>query len=125
MPRIWSEHFDWTKHHNQMPEVESFAPEQNRAPTLIPRLVYFVSVCSFTFEFHSIKQIQTCLDYYSRKIQPSSRYTVGAADHAESQRWFERAPLFLREERKRQQVVKALENALVTFHSKTTKRTNK
>jgi hypothetical protein len=125
MSRIWSEHFDWTKHQNQMPEVERFVPEQNRAPTLIPRLIYFVSVCSFTFEFHSIKQIQTCLDYYSRKIQPSSREKIGAADHWECQRWFERAPLFLREERKRQQVVKALEQALAKFNSKSTNSSKK
>ena len=119
MSRIWSELFDLKKHQNQMPEVERFTAEQNRAPTLIPHLIYFVSVCSFTFEFHSIKQIQTCLDYYSRKIQPSSRLNIGAADQWECQRWFEKVPLFLREERKRQQVVKALEKALEKFSSKT------
>jgi hypothetical protein len=94
------------------------AKEQFRAPTLLQRNVYFVRVCSFTFEFHSIQQLQACLDFYSRKIQPSSRQSIGAADHWECERWFERLPLFLREEPKRQKVVKALREALKEFKMK-------
>ena len=72
-------------------------------------------VCSFTFQFHSIQQIQACFDYYDPKIQPSSRQDIGAADHWECERWFERLPLFLREEPKRLRVVKALREALDIF----------
>jgi len=100
-----------------MLEVESSTDDNDRAPTLLRRQVYFVRACSFTFQFHSIQQIQACLDYYSRKIQPSSRVDIGAADHWECERWFERLPLFLREEPKRQQVVKALTAALKQFKS--------
>jgi hypothetical protein len=115
MAQIWSEPFDGHKHQNQMLEVESSTSDYYRAPTLLQRPVYFVRVCSFTFEFHSLQQIQACLDYYARKIQPSSRQHIGAADHWECERWFERLPLFLREESKRQRVVKALRDALKRF----------
>lgn len=115
MAQIWSEAFDWTKHRDKMDGIDSSAADQFRAPTLIQRKVYFVRVCSFTFEFHSLQQIQTCLGFYERKIQPSSRCEIGAADHWECERWFERLPLFLREESKRQRVVKALRDALKKF----------
>jgi hypothetical protein len=95
--------------------IESSKVDHHKAPTLLQRQVYFVRVCSFTFQFHSLQQIQACLDYYARKIQPSSRQDIGAADHWECERWFERLPLFLREESKRQRVVKALREALEKF----------
>jgi hypothetical protein len=115
MAQIWSEPFAWTKHQNQMEGLASSTTDHHRAPTLLQRQVYFVRVCSFTFQFHSIQQIQACLDYYDRKIQPSSRVDIGAADHWECERWFERLPLFLHEESKRQRVVKALRDALRKF----------
>jgi hypothetical protein len=115
MAQIWAEPFDGFKHQNQMLEVESSTADHYRAPTLLRRKVYFVRVCSFTFEFHSIQQIQACLGYYGRKIQPSSRVDIGGADHWECERWFERLPLFLREEPKRQKVVKALRDAVKKF----------
>jgi hypothetical protein len=102
-----------------MDGVESSTADQHRAPSLLRRQVYFVRVCSFTFQFHSTQQIQACLEYYNRKIQPSSRRDIGAADHWECERWFERLPLFLREEPKRQRVVKALRDALKTFETET------
>ena len=108
MAQIWSEPFDWTKHQDQMDRIASSAAEQHRAPTLLRRQVYFVRVCSFTFQFHSMHQIQACLAYFERKIQPSSCVDTGAADRWECERWFERLPLYLREESKRQKVVKAL-----------------
>src|SRR5437867_423009 len=90
-----------------------------RRTTIALRLCFsarcILRVCSFTFQFHSVQQIQACLDYYDRKIQPSSRLDIGAADHWECERWFERLPLFLREESKRQRVVKALRDALKKF----------
>lgn len=98
-----------------MDGIDSSTADQFRAPTLLQRQVYFVRVCSFTFEFHSIQQLQTCLDFYDQKIQPSSRRDIGAADHWECERWFERLPLYLREEPKRQRVVKALREALKKF----------
>ena len=81
----------------------------------VPKWVYFVRVCSFTFEFHSVAQINECFQYYSRKIHPSSRLDIGGASSWEVQRWFERLPMYLSEEPKRKRVVKALAAALEEF----------
>ncbi len=77
--------------------------------------MYFVAVCSFTFSFQSLDQLRACLRYYSRKLHPSGRINLGVADHWEVQWWYERLPLYLREEPKRQKVVKALSRALAAF----------
>jgi hypothetical protein len=77
-----------------------------------PTHVLMVHVASFTFHYFSIAQILDCLAYYSQKVHPSSRASVGAADHWEVQRWFERLPMYLMEEPKRLKVVKALERAM-------------
>jgi hypothetical protein len=71
-----------------------------------------VRVCSFTFFFANRDQIQACLDFYSRKIHPSSRIRHMNGCHWEFQRWCDRLPLYLREEPKRVKVVAALSRAL-------------
>src|ERR1700722_1561183 len=92
--------------------------------SLLPRYVIVVKVVSFTFRFGSIKQLRECLRYYEKKIQPSSRVAAKqiAADIGEDwrtqrgwevERWFERLPMYLLEEPKRQKVLKALSKALL------------
>jgi len=71
-----------------------------------------VTVAGFTFRFISVEQIQDCLSYYERKIHPSSRLAICGGDHWESERWFERLPMYLLEDAKRIKVVKALQKAL-------------
>lgn len=123
MARIWKERFDPVKHGglpDALPDAVEPLPRHSTAPTLIPHDVVFVSVCSFTFRFESKEQLARVLDYYERKIVPSSRESESAwgmrgGDHAEAERWLERLPQFLREEPKRQKVVKALRNALKAF----------
>lgn len=92
--------------------------------SLVPQWVYFVSVCGFTFEFHALSQMADCLEYYSKKIQPSSREHMGwgwGGDQVEARanmlliRWCDRLPQYFLEEPKRQRVVKALEQALTAF----------
>ncbi len=113
MPRFWKELCKPAEHFNQMPEVPVLELPDLK---LIPRWVYFVSVCSFTFEFHSIEQIEACLEYYTEKLHPSSRrFDMWGGDHWEFQRWFERLPMYLLEESKRQKVAKALTKALTEF----------
>ena len=116
MARIWRERYDPQRHQDKMWDVPVNRPADFR---LIPQWVYFVDVCSFTFEFHSLEQLETCLRYYSAKTHPSTRLPVYTGDyggdHTETQRWFERLPLYLREEPKRLRVVKALTRALATF----------
>lgn len=84
---------------------------------IVPDWVYYVEVCGFTFRFHSLKQVEEYLAYYQQKIHPSSadgadRSGYFAGDHWERQSRFDELPLYLREEPKRLQVVKALERAL-------------
>ena len=111
MAKIWKEEFDKSRHSNKMEEPVKPPPRT----TGLHRWVFFARVCSFTFEFHSLQQIKACLDYYSQKIHPSSRINIGGADSWEMQRWFERLPMYLLEEPKRQKVVKALSLAIKEF----------
>jgi hypothetical protein len=121
--RIWKEQFDPTRHGglpDAMPDAVEPLSRHWTAPTLIPHNVVFVSVCSFTFRFDSKEQLERVLDYYEHKIVPGSREPESAwglrgGDHSEAERWFERLPLFLREEPKRLKVVKVLRDALNMF----------
>jgi hypothetical protein len=82
---------------------------------LEPHRVIFVQVAGFTFEFHNTEQVQACLEYFNRKLHPSSRIPLiveHSFSHWEAQRWFERLPLYLREESKRVKVVEALTEAI-------------
>ena len=124
MARIWSEPYDSLRHRQGlMPEGfggSAARVRHGRTPTLVGHRVIFVRVCSFTFEFHSIEEIRACAAYYSSKLQPSSQCPAAAravhdgavAWRWEVERWYERLPLYLREEQKRVQVVSALEHAL-------------
>jgi hypothetical protein len=95
------------------------------APTLQRYPVYFVRVCGFTFEFHSIEQIAVCLRFFSQKVRPSSMIRFSQADrqiqwlHWAAQRWFERLPMQLLEERRRVRIVPALRQALAKFKRET------
>jgi hypothetical protein len=80
-----------------------------------PEDVLFVRVCSFTFAFMSVEEVQEYLDYYSKKIHPSSARPALPKSGWEYQTQFERLPFYLREEPKRQQVVKALSRAIAEF----------
>ena len=88
------------------------SPQDN----LIESWVYFVNVCSFTFQFQSLDQLEQCLRYFSQKIHPSSRLPDVELEHY-WQRWYERLPIWLSEEPKRQKVIKALQKARDQFTS--------
>ena len=120
--KIWSERYDEERHYNPMGwKGEEPLPSAGsvRYWQVVPRpghKVVFVQVCGFTFEFHGREQVEACREYYARKVLPSRRLPVYTqnlgGDHWETQRWFDRLPLYLREEPKRQKVVKVLEQAL-------------
>jgi hypothetical protein len=120
MARIWKEQFDSTKHSglsDALPDASAPIRRHWTAPTLIPHEVVFVYVCSFTFRFDSREQLERTLQFYEAKILPSTRepqavWGLRGGDHGEAERWFEKLPLFLREEPKRVKVVKALHDAL-------------
>jgi hypothetical protein len=121
--RIWKERFDSAQHGglpDSLPDVTEAIRRHWAAPTLIPHDVVFVSVCSFTFRFDTKEQLQRVLRYYEQKIVPTSRepesvWGLRGGDHGEAERWFEKLPVFLREEPKRPKVVKALRDALKMF----------
>ncbi len=123
MAKIWSENFDPKRHRNRMFDSKLPAIPDNffRAPTLQHYPVYFVRVCNFTFEFHSIEQIEACLKFFSQKVRPTSRIRLSQAErgiqwiHWKTQRWFERLPMKLLEERRRVWIVPALKQALAKF----------
>ncbi len=93
------------------------------AENLKPRSVILVRVASFTFRFESVGQLRKCVQYFGQKTHASSRIPAAtiAADLGDDwrklrswdvERWFERLPMYLLEEPKRQKVVKALREAL-------------
>lgn len=81
----------------------------------VPEWIYYVHVCGFTFAFYSLEMIQAFLDYYSTKILPSRAQDAPHCNNDLRQNVFNRLPLYLREEPKRQKVVKALQRALKEF----------
>jgi len=104
------------RHRNLMRWVDDVQAERHFvAPSLNPYKVCLVSVCGFTFEFHSVLQLDLSLEYYSMEHHPSSRLPVYTenigGDHGECQRWFERLPQKLLDKSKRSKVVAALTRA--------------
>jgi hypothetical protein len=82
---------------------------------LDPAPCYFVRVCGFTFEFWSADYIAVALNYFRSKVHPSSRVGGNWGEHDVTQRWYERLPLQLQQNGKRERVVAALEEALAKF----------
>jgi len=91
--------------------------------SLLPRHAIVVDVASFKFGFGTVDQLRKCIAYYEQKTRPSSRIPAKtlAAELGEDwrklrgwdvERWFERLPMYLLEEPKRQKVLKALRKAL-------------
>jgi hypothetical protein len=98
-------------------ETWEFPQRTASAHSLSAREIWFVRVCSFTFVFHTLAQVEACLDFYNKKVHPSSRIPGDrlpnyGGDHRERQRWFERLPTYLLEEPKRKKVVAALRAAV-------------
>lgn len=96
--------------------------------SLAPRHIIVVKVVSFTFRFETIEQLRECIKYYQQKKRPSSRIpakTIAAELGQdwrtlrgwEVERWFERLPMYLLEEPKRQKVLKALSKASALVES--------
>lgn len=119
MSKHWTEPYDPARHENRM-WGEGGETEVSADARLDPRQVYFVRVCRFTFEFHTVAQIDVCRAFFSQKIRPSSRVPWDELKHWggdtwECQRWFDKLPQWLLKESKRLRVVKALERARDTF----------
>ena len=128
MAQFWTENFDPKRHSDKMQDFTHLPgvprEQYSRAPTLQRYPVYFVRVCGFTFEFHSIEQLKVCLEFFSKKVRPSSMIHFKKEDrsihwlHWVCQRWFERLPMQLLEERRRIRIAPALKKALENFQKK-------
>src|SRR5262249_2609338 len=104
MANIWRE---TTKHRRSMPlgwaHIETPA---RSADDFRPFITWYVRVCSFTFRFNDIRQLEACLTYFDQKLRPSSRipyrdlklYLDAGLRGWEVQRWFDRLPIYLLEE---------------------------
>ncbi len=90
------------------------SPPEPTRDSLVERRVFFVAVCGFTFQFHSLEQIERALTHFERKILPSSAQPGVTLEHY-WQQWHERLPQWLFEEQKRVRVVAALRGALRHF----------
>jgi hypothetical protein len=115
MANIWSE---TSKYARSMPLGWSGLRDfQRSANDFRPYTTWYVRVCSFTFVFTNIQQLEACLEFFSQKTRPSSRipyrnlkpYLDAGLRGWEVQRWFDRLPMYLLEESKRQKVIKALQ----------------
>lgn len=116
--RVWKEPYNPGRHCNHMWPVEY--PRDR----LVKHWVYFVEVCGFTFEFHSLDQITACREHYARKVRPGTREPMGmgwggdereARDNMLAYHWYDRLPQYLLEEPKRARVVAALGRAVAEF----------
>jgi len=117
MARFWKEKLDPSKHTDFMGHHHvGGLPVQPPRDNLVGHWVYFVSVCSFTFQFQSLQQLEECLAFFSQKVRPSSMVSNITLEHY-WQSWEQRLPQWLFKEAKRQKVVKALQGALREFQS--------
>jgi hypothetical protein len=124
MARIWKEPHRGDGLYWKRPEaVERRLELGAQNPTLLPRQDIMVRVASFTFRFVSVEHLRDCLAYFQQKTHPTSRVpaTQLAADLGEDwraqrswevERWFERLPMYLLEEPKREKVLQALAKAV-------------
>lgn len=118
MARIWKEQLDPTRHRDFVyPQRRGGIRISAHKDRLVVQWVYFVNVCSFTFQFHRVEDIRAYLTYFSQKPIPSSGKTGGAALEPYWRNWHERFPMWLKEEPKRKKVVKALQRALDEFEN--------
>jgi hypothetical protein len=97
--------------------------------SLLPCNAIVVRVASFAFRFENVAQLRASIKYYECKTRPSSRIPAKALAAElgsdwrklrgwEIERWFERLPMYLLEEPKRQKVLKALTRALTLTEAK-------
>jgi hypothetical protein len=129
MSRFW--------HENHLPNNAPVKDVNSPIGRVLAQKIYFVEVCSFTFRFNTIEQMKETLIYFEQKTHPSSRLpneewinrearqnpknyrqnieNFMRCERGEIQRWFERLPMWLYEEPKRQKIVKVLRQAIKEF----------
>lgn len=111
MARIWKQ-----ANHGQRYGARSFGIKPSYARSLDPNENICVNVCSFTFYFVDKEEIEEYIAFFERRAHPSSRLPIAEDTDRfarwHGQRWYERLPLYLQEEPKRERVLKALRKAV-------------
>jgi hypothetical protein len=91
-------------------------PQPEYARSLLKKENICVNVCSFTFYFENRAEIESYISFFEKQTHPSSRFPISEGTDRfarwHSQRWFERLPMYLQEESKREKVLKALRKAV-------------
>jgi hypothetical protein len=110
--RFWKEIYDGRRYGDTPMELPPAY-----AKGLVKQELICVNVCSFTFKFATKDEIQEYIEFFGRKTHPTSRVPEQmlakcSFGHWHSQRWYEKLPLYLQENPKREQVLKALKKAV-------------
>ncbi|MFC4310868.1 hypothetical protein ACFPN2_17365 [Steroidobacter flavus] len=114
---IWKERFDPSRHEDRMDSSKHLDYAADPHESLRTHWVYFAEVAGFTFEFMSLDQARECLRYFEQRLHPSTRADIGSAYHWEMQQWYERIPGYLKSDRNRPEVVRALKTMLLDGES--------
>lgn len=121
MAKWWKEELDTSKHRDHIRAIwrGGYIPEPPK-DNLIEKWVYFVEVCSFTFQFMSLAQIREALEYFTQRGHPiSSTKKRGPGWSGEHwwQAWYQRLPARLFKKSKREKIIKAFKKAIEHFEN--------
>ncbi|WP_161630639.1 hypothetical protein [Pseudoduganella violaceinigra] len=111
MPKIWTEIADPNRHTDFMSDW-SIGGRRAAPPSdnLRRRNVLLIEVCQFTFQFHSLEQLNEAIDFFSKTVHPSSRISGVELEHY-WQPWSQRLPKGMTSRSRRVRVLAALRKA--------------
>ncbi|MEM9533348.1 MAG: hypothetical protein AAGA23_20670 [Pseudomonadota bacterium] len=114
--RFWREKLDPKKHKDYFSGAQTPGglPAEPPKDNFVPAHAYFVQAAGYTLEFVSLAQVQEALEYFRKKVHPS---TMEPAVHSEHywQRWYERLPKGIKSGSKRAKMARALEATLKEY----------
>jgi hypothetical protein len=112
MARIWTEIADPRRHVDYMSDWSAGGlPVRKRPHAFVSRRVLLVEVYAFTFQFHSMSQLNTAIEYFKKAHHPSSREPDVMLEH-DWHPWYQRLPAGLNKHSKRVRILAALKRAL-------------
>ena len=112
MSKIWREIADPEKHRDLM-SIYSLGgmPVEKSRDNLIEKWVYFAEVEGFVFQMIGIEQVEQCKKYFESKVHPSTRAENNGLEHY-WQSWECRLPKGIHKDKRRQKVLKRLDEIL-------------
>lgn len=116
MAKIFRKQVAIKKHVLTVPQMNGNRRERSRR--VYPRThvceIYVVQVCGFEFRFYDAEDVSEYIDWFSKKIHPSTRCS-SFGDHWEAQTKFTMLPGFIKSGSRRERVLKALMKAQDKF----------